>query len=233
MRKADCFITIDLYEKKDLVMVLSNIVSLRRMSLSGELSKDKTLKKSNERTKTLMVEQNQRRSSAPPKPSEDVIMNLPIIKNETLQHSPQRTLRNLKANSTNSITFRSNQNETQNETQIGADNETETKTTIYRFHAQQPQRADVSSLSDDIAAKELFKYHPELERKAKKWIEQVLQIEIPPNETFNQTFKSGVLLCQLINAIKPGTIKEIHTRNVAYYQMVFFLKKKKSSKKYN
>jgi len=54
----------------------------------------------------------------------------------------------------------------------------------------------------------------------------VVKEEIPPAISIQQALKSGVILCQLINIIKPGAIKEIRMRNVPYYQMAsLFIKK--------
>jgi hypothetical protein len=81
-----------------------------------------------------------------------------------------------------------------------------------------PSNASVSSLEHDIATKEEFKYLPELERSARQWIEKIVG-DIQPNLTFPQYLKSGVILCKLMNALKPGIIPKINEQNIAYMQM--------------
>ena len=78
----------------------------------------------------------------------------------------------------------------------------------------------VSSLHDDISTKEEFKYSPELEDGAKKWIRQLLGDEtLFTKESLQSTLKSGVILCRLINTIVPGTISKINTSSFNYSQM--------------
>jgi hypothetical protein len=51
----------------------------------------------------------------------------------------------------------------------------------------------VSSLDSDIATVKELKYNPELERMAKKWVEDVSGEQI---KSFFEGIKSGVLLCR-------------------------------------
>jgi len=73
-------------------------------------------------------------------------------------------------------------------------------------------QASVSSLDDDCVARQEFKYSAELERIAANWMEKVLKLK--PNSLLSPNFisniKSGVVLCQLVNAIKPGSIPRIN-----------------------
>jgi len=46
-----------------------------------------------------------------------------------------------------------------------------------------------------------MKYNPELERVTKKWIEEVLGVTFPPNESLISLLKPGVVLCKLVNAL--------------------------------
>lgn len=78
---------------------------------------------------------------------------------------------------------------------------------------------DVSSLTDDINAKAAFKYNPLLEEQASRWVCGVLGVMLDPSRTFISSIKDGVLLCKLINKLKPGTIPQIHTSSIAYKQM--------------
>jgi hypothetical protein len=78
---------------------------------------------------------------------------------------------------------------------------------------------DVSSLTDDIQAKAAFKYNPKLEEQARNWIEAVLGLQPSPSVSFHDYLKDGVILCKLINKLKPGTIPQIHASKIAYKQM--------------
>ena len=58
---------------------------------------------------------------------------------------------------------------------------------------------------------------PKAEAEAKEWIEAV-QGESLEGDTLHEALKSGVVLCNLINAIKPGTCpkpnpKKKHVKN--------------------
>lgn len=76
----------------------------------------------------------------------------------------------------------------------------------------------VTSLADDVAAKEQFKYDPLLERQARAWIEAVLD-ESLPTESLAQVLKSGVILCRLVNEIRPGSVATINFKAIPYLQM--------------
>jgi hypothetical protein len=81
-----------------------------------------------------------------------------------------------------------------------------------------PTTASVSSLEHDIQTKEEFKYIPELERTARQWIEAVTGIK-QPDQTFPQYLKSGIVLCKLINTVKPNAVTKVNEGTVAYKQM--------------
>lgn len=76
----------------------------------------------------------------------------------------------------------------------------------------------MSSLEHDIQTKEEFKYIPELERTARQWIEAVTGIK-QADVSFPQYLKSGVVLCKLINTIKPNAVTRINEGTIAYKQM--------------
>ena len=46
------------------------------------------------------------------------------------------------------------------------------------------------------------------EDEAKAWIEAVTELQKPDDESFEQWLRSGVVLCTLLNALKPGSIKK-------------------------
>ena len=57
--------------------------------------------------------------------------------------------------------------------------------------------AHVSSLQEDVATKNEFKYNLELERIACNWVSKVLEEECAPSN-FIAFLKSGVKLCQYV-----------------------------------
>jgi hypothetical protein len=82
--------------------------------------------------------------------------------------------------------------------------------------AKAKSSADVTSLADDVATKEEFKFDSEVATAVKTWLEDCLSITI--TDLING-IKSGVILCQLLNKIKPNTVSKIYEGGVAYLQM--------------
>jgi|ERR1711988_72366 len=72
-------------------------------------------------------------------------------------------------------------------------------------------------LSAELKAKQASKYDQKLENEARAWIEAVTGQSIGPN--FWDGLKSGVLLCEVVNRIRPGTIKKINRNNMPFMQM--------------
>mmetsp|Transcript_4627 Transcript_4627/g.12959 ORF Transcript_4627/g.12959 Transcript_4627/m.12959 type:complete len:952 (+) Transcript_4627:214-3069(+) len=83
----------------------------------------------------------------------------------------------------------------------------------------EPIKPVVSNIQDDLATKEHFKYDHELERVVQEWIEAVLKEKFPADETFQQSLKSGVRLCRVVNVIQPNVISKISESRQAYHQM--------------
>jgi len=70
----------------------------------------------------------------------------------------------------------------------------------------------------ELAAKQAAKFDSGSERQATQWIEAVT------GESFNQMpfgdmLKDGMLLCKLINTIRPGTVKKINKMKMPFMQM--------------
>jgi hypothetical protein len=76
----------------------------------------------------------------------------------------------------------------------------------------------VASLAADIATKEEFKYNPEVEAAAQRWIEKVLGIP-PTGLSFFSFLKSGVILCQVANKIQPQIVPQVYEGGLPYRQM--------------
>jgi len=70
----------------------------------------------------------------------------------------------------------------------------------------------------ELANKAAGKYDKGMEVRAQKWIEEVTQIQF--NSTpFGDMLKDGVVLCKLINTIKPGTISAASSSSMPFKQM--------------
>jgi len=83
-------------------------------------------------------------------------------------------------------------------------------------------------IDQDIKQRLSDKYNPNMEKEAREWIESVTGA--PLQGSFAESLKSGVVLCNLINNIKPKTIKKINTFNRPFMQMEnikFFLESAK------
>jgi hypothetical protein len=80
-------------------------------------------------------------------------------------------------------------------------------------------------LDAELANKQAAKFDPALEAKAKQWITAITGAQFPVS--LGETLHDGTVLCQLLNKIKPGTVKKINTSSMPFKQMEnigFFLK---------
>lgn len=87
-------------------------------------------------------------------------------------------------------------------------------------------------MTAELANKKAAKFDPELASEAMEWISQVLQTgsseaqelvsQLGPVSTttdFQTPLKNGVILCHLINIIKPGSVEKINTSAIDFKQM--------------
>eukprot|EP00727_Mastigamoeba_balamuthi_P002017 m51a1_g11812 putative pleckstrin domain-containing protein (1706) ;mRNA; f:366630-372324 len=82
---------------------------------------------------------------------------------------------------------------------------------------------DVTSLENDVKIKAELKYNLALEEAVKAWISALLADPVlfdacASGAAFVGALKSGIILCQIINKIKPGQIPKINFTTVAYLQ---------------
>ena len=77
------------------------------------------------------------------------------------------------------------------------------------------------STVDSLLAEETLRLRGlSLEEQVWKWIEGVLSIQLQSSESLQAQLKSGVLLCQCINALCPNKIKRINqSSKLTFYQM--------------
>lgn len=83
-------------------------------------------------------------------------------------------------------------------------------------------------LTGEVQRKIKGKYDIHLEQEARVWIEEVLDLELQPGadpnealgqQNFQACLKDGVYLCQLINTLKPGSVKKINENKMAFKMM--------------
>ncbi|KAI9328542.1 calponin homology domain-containing protein [Obelidium mucronatum] len=77
----------------------------------------------------------------------------------------------------------------------------------------------VRGLDRDLADKMAEKYNPQREREAKEWLESVIQREFAADVSFHEALKDGVILCEAINKVSPGTQVKINQSKMPFKQM--------------
>uniref|UniRef100_A0A8C3TTC7 Calponin n=1 Tax=Catharus ustulatus TaxID=91951 RepID=A0A8C3TTC7_CATUS len=61
-----------------------------------------------------------------------------------------------------------------------------------------------------------LKYDPQIEEDLRNWIEEVTGLSIGPN--FQLGLKDGIILCELINKLQPGSVKKINQSKLNWHQ---------------
>ncbi|KAG5184842.1 calponin homology domain-containing protein, partial [Tribonema minus] len=72
-------------------------------------------------------------------------------------------------------------------------------------------------LDAELARKAAANYDYAGEHAAQEWIEAVTRVKF--EGTFAAALKDGSVLCKLLNAIRPGTVKKINTSSMPFKQM--------------
>jgi len=78
--------------------------------------------------------------------------------------------------------------------------------------------AGLRGLDAELAAKQKAKYDPELEKEVVNWIETITGAK-KGDEEIADWLKDGLVLCKLVNTIKPGTIKKTNESKMPFKQM--------------
>nr|AGN29586.1 calponin-3 [Acartia pacifica]AGN29587.1 calponin-3 [Acartia pacifica] len=80
-------------------------------------------------------------------------------------------------------------------------------------------------LSRELHMKSQSKFNMDRARECMMWVEEVLGKKMEPESSemkdqyeFANILKNGVILCELINAIEPGSVKKINTMNAPFKQ---------------
>ncbi|XP_053157969.1 calponin-2 [Hemicordylus capensis] len=72
-------------------------------------------------------------------------------------------------------------------------------------------------LSAEVRNRLAQKYDPQKEAELRVWIENITGREIGPD--FQKGLKDGVILCELINRLQPGSIKKINRSALNWHQL--------------
>jgi transgelin len=63
------------------------------------------------------------------------------------------------------------------------------------------------------------KRNAEQEKEAQDWMETVLGAKFPPGESYEDALKDGIILCKLMNKLKPGSVPKINTSGATFKMM--------------
>lgn len=88
----------------------------------------------------------------------------------------------------------------------------------HHHHSALPELS-TPSLNETLQKKKEEKYDRRLEEEVRSWVERVLGEPLPKEASFGQLFKDGVLLCRVINKLKPGTVPRINESRIPFKQM--------------
>ncbi|XP_039856257.1 calponin-2-like [Simochromis diagramma] len=72
-------------------------------------------------------------------------------------------------------------------------------------------------LSAEVKNKIAQKYDPQKEEELRIWIEDITGSSIGPD--FQKGLKNGVLLCELINRLQPGSVRKINQSALNWHQL--------------
>jgi hypothetical protein len=89
-----------------------------------------------------------------------------------------------------------------------------------RPSAAKPKDDCVYGMDADLAAKRAAGHDQGLEDQVVKWVEDIVGADkAKGDQSMHEWLKSGQVLCHLLNAIKPGTVKKVNTMNAPFKQM--------------
>jgi len=75
------------------------------------------------------------------------------------------------------------------------------------------------SLERAVRAKIASKRDPIQDKEAQEWIESILEIKFPAGQAYEDVLKDGVVLCKLMNKIKPGSVAKINETGATFKLM--------------
>lgn len=63
------------------------------------------------------------------------------------------------------------------------------------------------------------KREPEQEAEAQHWVETIIGCRFPPGVSYEDALRDGVILCTLMNRLRPGSVTKINTTGGDYKMM--------------
>ncbi|TRY83061.1 hypothetical protein DNTS_004470 [Danionella cerebrum] len=78
-------------------------------------------------------------------------------------------------------------------------------------------KGPIFGLSADVRNKLAQKYDPEMEEALRLWIHEITGRTLPEN--FMEALKDGVILCDLINKLHPGSIPKVNVSNLNWHKL--------------
>jgi len=90
---------------------------------------------------------------------------------------------------------------------------------LLQVKTKQPEKPEFQNfgIDSELAKKAADNYSPGLEKEAREWMEAVTGEKL--TGTFAEVLKSGVVLCTLINTIKPDNIQKINKAKMPFVMM--------------
>jgi hypothetical protein len=81
-----------------------------------------------------------------------------------------------------------------------------------------PADAGSDEIAAHIAARQAAHLDPDRGRKARAWLESILETKLE-EPTLEEALKSGVRLCQALNKVYPGSVRKINESKIAFMQI--------------
>jgi len=76
------------------------------------------------------------------------------------------------------------------------------------------------ALQRDVKAKMESKRNPEEEKQAREWIESILGEKFPASLPYEDVLQDGVILCNVMNKLKPGSIAKVNPSGGGQFKMM-------------
>ncbi|XP_048353744.1 calponin-2 [Sphaerodactylus townsendi] len=86
-----------------------------------------------------------------------------------------------------------------------------------RMSGSQFNKGPSYGLSAEVRNRLAQKYDPQKESELREWIEGITGREIGPD--FQKGLKDGVILCELINLLQPGSVRKINRSALNWHQV--------------
>eukprot|EP01128_Nolandella_sp_AFSM9_P008659 TRINITY_DN534_c0_g2_i1.p1 TRINITY_DN534_c0_g2~~TRINITY_DN534_c0_g2_i1.p1 ORF type:complete len:824 (-),score=189.65 TRINITY_DN534_c0_g2_i1:278-2425(-) len=208
MMETYVFETNDLYQERNMVLVLENVAALRKLHTDGVAPRDPQSAPNTPKPKrSTRKPSNLGTTSAPATPAK-------VSGTSSAPATPSVKTGSSKRERTSRAGAMRSKVSSAGMARAPTDNSKERSFALARSNS-----IAILTEADQQAIKKQLQYDPELERSAQKWIEDVCETKLPPG-TFADGLKSGLVLCKLANTLKPGSINPSMIKNtkMAYIQ---------------